>query len=113
MVSPLHSLLTFLPPLSTFNSRREYSMWALELKQLLKLEGLWLYVSGEIRLPFPISMSDEEATSHRVGMLQASGLIMMAMRESLRNRFLAAKFDDPWVLWEEVERCVRESAEAG
>jgi hypothetical protein len=97
----LIAALADLLPLASF-ADPYYSSWSLTLKQILKIEGLWLYVSGDIKLPFLVCTSDEVAVGHRARMLQASGLIMMALSEKLRAKFFEDKYDDPVKLWKRI-----------
>jgi len=42
---------------------RNYSQWAIEAKALLHAEGLWKYVSGEMRVPRPPMVATSNAST--------------------------------------------------
>jgi len=46
-------------------NERNYRQWAIEAKALLRAQGLWKYVSGEMRVPRPpiVATSDASATT--------------------------------------------------
>jgi hypothetical protein len=84
------------PPLEFFLGD-QFWQWRLEVKQILKVEGLWVYVDGEVNRP---AISPEFAgLDHRTKILRASGIIMLCIEPQLRYQFRDDKYDDPRELW--------------
>ena len=54
--------------MATMLNERNYRQWAIEAKALLRAQGLWKYVCGEMRVPRPpiVSTSDTFSTSSTV-----------------------------------------------
>jgi len=44
-------------------NERNYGQWAIEAKALLRVEGLWDYVSGDMRVPRPPIVANSDASS--------------------------------------------------
>jgi hypothetical protein len=63
---PLYCLATLTSTMSTTATKlneRNYRQWAIEAKALLRAQGLWKYISGEMRVPRPpiVATSDSSA----------------------------------------------------
>jgi len=44
-------------------NERNYRQWATEAKALLRAQGLWKYVSGEMGVPMPPSVATSDTSS--------------------------------------------------
>jgi len=44
-------------------NERNYRQWAIEAKALLRAQGLWKYVSGELRVPRPPIVATSDASA--------------------------------------------------
>ncbi|KAA8894555.1 hypothetical protein FN846DRAFT_406995 [Sphaerosporella brunnea] len=92
--SGLLSSVSTLPKLTTFREP-EFTTWRLNLKDILKLEGLWVYVNNEVKEPFPSATlfngPQDGCLELRLKMLQASAVIMLAMSREMRATFEDAR----------------------
>ncbi|KAI5856825.1 hypothetical protein BZA05DRAFT_415550 [Tricharina praecox] len=99
--SGLLDSIKHLPPLISLTDEH-FPRWSLELKQILKVVGLWQYVIGKTsdnRLSVVVWPFDNIVDEIRCKRLQASGLILMAMKPELRKHFTNERYDDPTELW--------------
>jgi hypothetical protein len=49
--------------MATKHTERNYGPWAIEAKALLRAQGLWKYVSGEMRVPRPQIVATSDTSS--------------------------------------------------
>jgi len=45
------------------HNERNYRQWAIEAKALLRTQGLWKYICGEMRVPRPLIVASTSDTS--------------------------------------------------
>ena len=110
MSSGLLKSIKDLPPLRGFSDEL-FDPWSFELKQRLKVEGLWQYVNREIshkRLLCADKPAGNVPDEIRCKQLQASGLILLAISPEFRTLCTDGKYDDPTELWAYLKSINRE-----
>jgi hypothetical protein len=112
----LVNTIKHIKPLKTFGNP-EFAAWKAQLEEVLKNEGLWVYVNGEVKDPFPSSSlfngPGDPFLKFRNKQLQASGLILLAMDPVIGRMFDKADYDDPTYLWSVVEGIHRQALAGG
>jgi hypothetical protein len=112
----LVNTIKHIKPLKTF-SNPEFAVWKPQLEEVLKNEGLWVYVNGEVKDPFPSSSlfnsPGDPFLKFRNKQLQASGLIKLAMDPVIGWMFDKADYEYPTCLWSVLEDIHRQALAGG